>query len=122
MPPADVLASQRAREVECERELQLLRDMHSLEEAGPQDALIMRSDSSGSEGEHALAAAVDFLRVQPDVHSSPNESVKLVELISRLLQHLPENEFQFVQDYLDVLQQGNPNVTNFVTFQVIKNY
>ncbi|CAH2058934.1 unnamed protein product, partial [Iphiclides podalirius] len=120
MPPADVLASQRAREVECERELKLLRESHSSEESGMQDVRFMRSDSSGSDGESSLAAAVDSLRVQHDSHPSPTTSVTLIEFISQLLQHLPENGSQFLKDYLQVLHQGNQTTIKIVTCEMLE--
>ncbi|KAL4704037.1 hypothetical protein ACJJTC_015193 [Scirpophaga incertulas] len=58
MPSAELLASQRAREAECERELRQLRERDAALEAAA------GHESSGSEGEAALAAAVGALLVQ----------------------------------------------------------
>lgn len=69
MPPAEEVAEQRAREQECERQLELLRQRARDDE---QAAALRRSDSSGSEGELALAAAVTALSVRPgDAYDQP---------------------------------------------------
>lgn len=67
MPSAGEVASQRETERSCERELRLLRAQRGPAEGGRGDGPVApaRSDSSGSEGEAALAAAVTALRVAP---------------------------------------------------------
>ncbi|CAG5017281.1 unnamed protein product [Parnassius apollo] len=124
MPSADIIASQRAREEECERELRLLRELHACNDQKPDivtqvDTRMIHSDSSGSEGEGALAAAVDALRVQPMNNTSLPVTVDLIDFISQLIEQLPEYDTQFLQDYLKVLQQGNPTITQHVTNEVL---
>ncbi|XP_053619763.1 uncharacterized protein LOC128680560 isoform X2 [Plodia interpunctella] len=74
MPSAEVVASQRARAEECERELQRLRELHERQDSAlhagtgtPATNIApiaaSRSNSSGSEGETALVSAVEALRV-----------------------------------------------------------
>ncbi|KAL0861191.1 hypothetical protein ABMA27_009672 [Loxostege sticticalis] len=77
MPTAEELASQRAREAECERELQALR-------ASDTEVCLHTADSSGSEGEAALAAAVTALRVKAAARAGPPS---LVDLLTPMLAH-----------------------------------
>ncbi|XP_068625692.1 uncharacterized protein [Battus philenor] len=114
MPSAEVLASQRAREEECERKLRSLQDPHVDDEQ--QQAA--NGDSSGSEGESALVAAVDQLCMQP-AQTSSHSAVDLVSIIRQLLKSLPESDSQFLQDYLTVLQQGAPEVIQFANQELL---
>ncbi|XP_047035808.1 uncharacterized protein LOC124641685 [Helicoverpa zea] len=67
MPSAEELASQRARELECERQLQELRERDA-----ERPAALRHSDSSGSESELLAAAATALsLRARPPPAAAP---------------------------------------------------
>ncbi|KAL0811615.1 hypothetical protein ABMA28_009987 [Loxostege sticticalis] len=96
MPTAEELASQRAREAECERELQALR-------ASDTEVCLHTADSSGSEGEAALAAAVTALRVKAAARAGPPS---LVDLLTPMLARLPQG---YLPDaLLDTLREATP--------------
>ncbi|KAJ8709911.1 hypothetical protein PYW08_009915 [Mythimna loreyi] len=71
MPSAEELAEQRARELERERQLEQLRQRARDDE---RVAELRHSDSSGSEGEQALAAAVTALSVRAERPPAPRPS------------------------------------------------
>ncbi|XP_037295790.1 uncharacterized protein LOC119189632 [Manduca sexta] len=96
MPAADELASQRERELLCEQELRALSASH-----------VARCDSSGSEGEAALAAAVQALSVlaAPTPPAATPDALSTRSVLSALLPHLPPaaflNKYLHATDYLD---------------------
>ncbi|XP_052749169.1 uncharacterized protein LOC113514388 [Galleria mellonella] len=110
MPSAEVLASERAREEECEREIEQLRCEH---EAA---ARLAHSDSSSSESE-VLSAAVDALRVQaaqPPGLTRPCPA----RLLADLLRHMRPEHTLFIRDYLEMIQQADPNIIDDITYDV----
>ncbi|XP_060807032.1 uncharacterized protein LOC132903263 [Amyelois transitella] len=116
MPSAEVLASQRARAEECERELQQLRAQHDLQEmeleAGSAEntppTVPSRSDSSGSEGETALASAVEALRVGGAAAGAAAAESRpaLGAVLARVLQQLPDTARALCAAYSDALTAG----------------
>lgn len=112
MPPADVLASQRAREQECERELRLLREQHAPDDdkCNSEELQSTPSNSSELDGELAYLEAADA--------PTRLESVNMSDLITQLIANLPESDTQFLKDYLIVLQQNSPDVIKLVNKEV----
>lgn len=109
MPTAEELASQRAREAECERELQALR-------ASDTEVCLHTADSSGSEGEAALAAAVTALRVKAAARAGPPS---LVDLLTPMLARLPQG---YLPDaLLDTLREATPAALATLTQDVSKS-
>ncbi|KPJ10038.1 hypothetical protein RR48_03826 [Papilio machaon] len=109
MPPADVLASQRAREQECERELRLLRELHT-----PDD------DKCPSEEVHSNSSELEELGlVEAEDAPTKHVSVNMSNLIAQLLAHLPEGNSQFLKVYLEVLQQDSPAVIQYVNKEML---
>lgn len=81
MPSAEAVAGRRARERACELQLQELR---------AHDAAGARADSSGSEGEASLAAAVRDLRVAaPPPRAPPPAPAALLAALARALPPQP---------------------------------
>ncbi|CAH2985119.1 unnamed protein product [Chilo suppressalis] len=93
MPSAELLATQRAREEACEQELMTLRAHHDV---------AALTDSSGSEGEAALAAAVGALVMAGGASLSPGTS-PLPGLLARLAPAHASALLQATPDTLETL-------------------
>ncbi|KAJ0170661.1 hypothetical protein K1T71_013433 [Dendrolimus kikuchii] len=94
MPTAEELASQRAREERVER---ALRDGCAGAEGAP------RGDSSESEGEEALAAAVDALLVEPG--GSARRRLSARDLLAEMMAALPRPHPPFLEEFHDTVSE-----------------
>ncbi|XP_013165526.1 PREDICTED: uncharacterized protein LOC106116296 isoform X1 [Papilio xuthus] len=112
MPPADVLASQRAREQECERELRLLRELHAADNGKCTLEELQSTPSNSSELD-------ELLLVEANDASTRHVSVKMSDFITQLTAHLPEGDSQFLRDYLEVLQHESPDITKLVNKEML---
>ncbi|XP_059045541.1 uncharacterized protein LOC131841271 [Achroia grisella] len=107
MPSAEALASERAREKECEREIEQMRCEHEA------TARFAHSDSSSSESE-VLSAAVEALQVQstPPSLTRPDPS----HLLGDLLQLMRPEHSLFIRDYLDMIQHADSVTIDHITY------
>ncbi|VVC88184.1 unnamed protein product, partial [Leptidea sinapis] len=109
MPSAEVLASQRARDEECEEELRQLRLQYEKQEA---TVRLVGCDSSGSESEASLTAAVDALRV---TSGSTTPEPDAAQIIAKLANELIEYDTIFLPQYLEVLLTKKRDIICSVT-------
>ncbi|XP_041978093.1 uncharacterized protein LOC121732314 [Aricia agestis] len=113
MPSADVIASQRAYEEVCEQELHKMRSQYECE-----DVVTICHDSSGSEGEASLAAAVEALKVQ---NSQATSQLDAGQLLQKFIASASDWDITFLQDYLDVLKNEDASTVRHVTDNIISS-
>ncbi|KAM3958668.1 uncharacterized protein ACR2FA_007307 [Aphomia sociella] len=116
MPPAEVLASERAREEECEREIELLRHEDERGAGGAGGAGGGGAAGEGeAEGDAQLAAAVRALRLPADAAAAPPPAARVLD---RLLQHTPPEHAGLLRHYRDVVRHADAATAERVIYHL----